>query len=136
MDHAADPTSPESSSRQRTAAVILIVEDGAATREVWAAALRDAGFRVLTADSKAAGLALLRDRRHVDVVLTDYWLGDGHGESLLREAAAEGLMRDVGALICTAHLSVDSSSYAPVIHKPIEAGRLVATVRAVLAGLP
>lgn len=115
---------------------VLLVEDDADTLEQWELALREAGFRVRTAESCAAGLAALGDAETIDVIVCDYWLRDGTGEQLLREATRLGLPVARRALLCTAHASVSTSSYASVLHKPIEPEDLVARVRELLPANP
>lgn len=111
---------------------VLLVEDNADTRELWELALREAGFHVLTAQSAAEGLAALRGDERIDVAVCDYWLPDGTGEQLLREAMRWELLPPGRALLCTAHESVSTSSYAPVLHKPMAPEDLVARVRELL----
>jgi DNA-binding NtrC family response regulator len=109
------------------------VDDPDDNRELLALAFRAEGFRVFVAESMTAGLAWLRSGASIDFVVTDYWLGDGVGERMLRQAYEEGLMRGVGgALICTSHGSVEASSYARVVHEPIGPRDLVALVRRLL----
>ena len=120
------------SSRLQT---ILVVEDIADTRDLWALAFRKAGYHVVVADSCAAALDVLRkEGKRIDFVVTDYWLGDGYCEAMLRDAVAKGDLQTGKALICTAFRSVQNSSYAArVLYKPIVGAELVARVGEILA---
>ena len=113
---------------------ILVIDDVDDTRELWALAFRKAGFRVLVADSCATALRVLREERGIDFVVTDYWLGDGSCESVLRTAVHGGDLRNGAALICTALPSLEKSSYAAgVVHKPIVTEELIERVRELLS---
>jgi CheY-like chemotaxis protein len=96
-----------------------------------AVALQTQGHSV--AEAADAGEAL----RHLksgsfDVVLTDYELPDKTGATLLREAAASGLLGNATALIVTAHTAPEDVEGFDVIHKPINLDHLMAQVRRVL----
>ena len=114
---------------------ILVVEDLPDTRDLWALAFRKAGYRVLVADSCATALDVLREKgTRIDFVVTDYWLGDGYCEAMLRDAVANGDLQTGKALICTAFRSIQNSSYAArVVYKPIIGAELVARVGELLS---
>jgi DNA-binding response OmpR family regulator len=66
---------------------ILIVEDEADMAATYERLLRRAGHRVVTADSRAAGLQLLKSVRP-KLVISDLRLPDGDGLDVLRAACA------------------------------------------------
>ncbi len=66
---------------------ILVVEDDASLRRVIEFTLEEAGYRILTADSGEAGLALFR-REKPPVVVTDIQMPGISGYDLLREVKA------------------------------------------------
>ena len=90
---------------------------------------------MLVADSCAAAIQVLREEAAaVDFVVTDYWLGDGYCEAMLRYAVASGALETGKALICTAFHSIQASSYAArVVYKPVMTAELVASVAEILS---
>ena len=77
------------------APTILIVEDTAETRELYAVAFASNGYRVLTAESGEAGLRVLRqcrvDQCRVDALVVDYDLPGATGSTFLHQAFNEQL---------------------------------------------
>src|SRR5262245_39537820 len=110
---------------------ILAVDDSP-TMLQWIIGVLEGEFQVSSADSVAKGLDLLK-RAPVDVVLTDYDLGDGTGIDLLR--AATGGDSHAAGILMTAHRDaedvreVQKSGRVLVLFKPVEAAQLVAWVR-------
>ena len=116
---------------------VLIVEDARDTREFFAVALEDAGYRVLCADSVRQALELLRAGGRVDVVVADYNLGDGTGAELIHQASNEGHL-DVTvtpALICTAYRYVELPPHVAMVHKPIGPNELLVEIARVLGAV-
>jgi CheY-like chemotaxis protein len=111
---------------------ILVVEDAPDVRDYFAASLRDAGYRVLDAESVHQALALLRGRRGVDAILADYNLGDGTGAELIHQAGNEGLFDPVRqpAVICTAYQYVELPPHAVMLHKPVDPAELLRAIHA------
>jgi DNA-binding response OmpR family regulator len=66
---------------------ILVVEDEADMAATYERLLRRAGHRVVTADSRAAGLQLLTSVR-LKLVISDLRLPDGDGLDIVRAACA------------------------------------------------
>jgi CheY-like chemotaxis protein len=106
---------------------ILIVDDTWETRDVYALVFEDAGYRVLCAASVREALHILRAGR-VDVVLSDYSLGDGTGVDVIERATAERLLEGTPVLICTSHPHVTVPRGVSVVHKPISPGELLRAV--------
>jgi CheY-like chemotaxis protein len=106
---------------------ILVVEDAADVREYFATSLRDAGYRVVDAESVQQALGLLRAGRGVDAILADYNLGDGTGAELIHQAGNEGLFDAARkpAVICTAYRYVELPPHAVMLHKPIDPTELL-----------
>ncbi|MET0337264.1 MAG: response regulator [Caulobacter sp.] len=78
----------------QTAAPILIVEDDVLVRMVAAAALEDAGYRVIEADCAAEALQVLAGDEAVSILFTDINMPGMDGLELARLASAQrpGLM--------------------------------------------
>jgi two-component system KDP operon response regulator KdpE len=68
---------------ERDGAVILVIEDDRATRQVLARELIAAGYRVVEAEDAATGLERFADRRP-DLVLLDLGLPDRDGSEVIR----------------------------------------------------
>ena len=83
---------------------ILVIDDEAAQREALAGYLQKRGFRVLTADSGRAGVAVL-DEQPVDLILTDFRMSDLDGMDVLREARR--INPEVEVVMITAYGSVE-----------------------------
>jgi DNA-binding NtrC family response regulator len=77
---------------------VLVIEDNDDLRTVLVTLLRRFGCDARGAPSARAGLSelLVRD---VDLVITDWKLGDGTGGALLDAAAAAGVLVGVGVII-------------------------------------
>lgn len=60
-------------------AAILVVEDDAANRELFLAALRRKGFQVAGVAGAKEAFALSRHHEPIDLLIADVWLPDGSG---------------------------------------------------------
>jgi CheY-like chemotaxis protein len=109
---------------------VLIVEDTADTRELFAGILAEAGFRIVLADSVRQALGLLRAGTSADVILVDYSLGDGTGAELIHQARNEGHVdaRATPAVLCTGYRYVELPPDVTILHKPIEPNELLHSV--------
>lgn len=117
---------------------ILVVEDAEDVREYFATSLRDAGYRVIDAESVQDALRVLRAGKAVDAILADYNLADGTGSELIHQAGNEGFF-DAGrqpALICTAYRYVELPPHASMLHKPIHPGDLLRAMETAFATAP
>ena len=114
---------------------LLIVDDEVAQREALAGYLRKRGFQVHTADSGAAGLAVL-DAEVVDLVLTDYRMPDMDGMAVLQ--AARQRNPDIEVVLITAFGSVTGAVDAMregafhYLEKPVDLDALDAIVERAL----
>ncbi len=73
---------------QREGALILVIEDDGATREVLARELSGAGYRVVEAEDARSGLERFAARRP-DLVLLDLGLPDRDGSEVIRAIRRE-----------------------------------------------
>ena len=88
--HDARPQSPRAAaSAPRPGAVILLVDDDAAVRDVTAAMLRDLGYTVREAASGEGALALLDDEARIDLAVIDFAMPVMSGAELARHVRAK-----------------------------------------------
>ncbi len=111
---------------------ILVVDDEAPLREIFADVLRKAGFAVLAAADGREALALIREKAPA-MVVSDIRMPGMSGLDLLREARA---VRDgLPFLLVTAYASVKDAVQAlklgavDYLEKPVDLDELVAAVR-------
>ena len=117
---------------------ILVVEDAPDVRECFVASLREAGYRVIDAESVEDALCVLRTGQAVDAILVDYNLGDGSGAELIHQARNEGLFEPESqpALICTAYRYVELPPHTRMLHKPIHPADLLRAMKMAFASRP
>jgi two-component system sensor histidine kinase/response regulator len=84
---------------------ILLIDDDANIRSVFGTVLRDQGYRVLEADSGAAGYTLACEQIP-DLILTDIAMPGGDGEELLRNIRSNPDLSDKQVVLMTGHLQV------------------------------
>lgn len=98
---------PGSPARGTPPVQVLVVEDDPVTADAHALYVsRVAGFSVAgVAHSRAEALRAL-ERSHVDLILLDLYLPDGHGLALLRSLRAAGRTTDVFAVTSARDLTV------------------------------
>jgi CheY-like chemotaxis protein len=92
--------------------VVLVVEDNSDLRSLLVEMLACLGYDARAASSAKAGLASLL-RGDVDVVITDWMLGDATGGSMLEQAQAAGVLADVGVIIYSASSSASKPKTLP-----------------------
>lgn len=97
---------------------ILIVEDNQEALELYGMAFESAGYEVSSATSVAEAMEHLRARRF-DVLLADYYLGDGTGVDVIERADAEGLLAETPAMICSSNPGIPMPPGVLLVHKPI-----------------
>ena len=111
---------------------ILVVDDEASNRLSMERILQRAGYRVLSAESGAEGLALLR-KENVSLLLTDLKMPGMSGLELLK--AARKLAPDVEVIVLTAYGTVETAVGAmkegayDFISKPLKRIELLSAVR-------
>jgi len=109
---------------------LLIVEDDPDGREILAELFRRHRWRVVAVATGEAGLTELRSGG-IDMVISDENLDGASGSAMLREAALEGLLSDVDALMYTSQAeSLDVPPGVRVLHKPLAIEVLVEEVEA------
>jgi CheY-like chemotaxis protein len=119
------------SHQSRERARVLVVDDNDDVRQMMAVALQTHGHAVEEAADAGEAIRHLQEGSF-DVVLTDYELPDKTGTTLLKEAAASGLLGHATALIVTARTQPEGAEGFSVIPKPIDLDRLMAQVRGVV----
>ena len=98
---------------------ILLVEDHDDTREMIATALRGRGYQVDHAALPDEGIALLRQTGY-DLVVSHYNLPGKTAADMLKEAAAEGLLKDTPTLVVTAHPDPQGVEPTSIVRKPLD----------------
>jgi DNA-binding response OmpR family regulator len=98
---------------------LLIVEDDTDGREMLAELFRMHRWDVTPVGTTMAAMDELRCREF-DVIITDENLDGRSGSSMLREAAAEGLLRDVAVVMFTAEQDrLEVPPHVRVLRKPL-----------------
>jgi two-component system, NtrC family, response regulator PilR len=119
------------------AGAVLVVDDEPDMRTSYERLLRRMGYRVIHADSRAAGLAALQAEPLV-LVVSDLRLGDGSGLDVI--AAARDAPAPVPSIVVTGFLSAESRRAAlevgasGFLAKPFAAREFTALVARVLDG--
>lgn len=98
---------------------ILLVEDNEDIREGLTDLLESEGYSVAGSGSAEEGLALLR-AQSFHLVITDYMLPGQNGGWMLEQAAREERLRDMGAVMITAHPRVRPPQGVRLVHKPLD----------------
>jgi len=117
---------------------VLVVEDDAAVRGATRMLLKAEGYRVLAVASLAQALQHVHDGNGVDLLITDYHLGDDATGTEVIAALREALGVPLRAVLMTGDTSTAISElprdpYLRVASKPIDAEQLLTLLRALLA---
>ena len=116
-------------------ALILLVDDDNAVREVTAALLRELGHMVVEAGSGGAALDLLEREPNIDLVLVDFAMPGMNGAEVARQAQARRPALPILFVTGFADRSALAGiGEAHIIGKPFVADELADKVRAALAG--
>ncbi|MDQ1156910.1 PAS domain S-box-containing protein [Sphingomonas sp. SORGH_AS 950] len=116
---------------------VLIVDDEATVRLMIADVLRDMGYRVIEAGDSAAGLALLRSDRRIDLLVTDVGLPGGMNGRQMAEAGRE-LRPYLNIMFITGYAEsavLNSGHLAPgmqLLTKPFTVDALVTGIQAAM----
>ncbi len=115
---------------------ILLVEDEEMIRTLSERALRQQGYRVLTAEDGATALHIARRQPHIDLLLTDLVMPGVHGVDLASRLQLErpGL-RVLFISGYSEHPAITFDLSVTLLVKPFTADRLVEEVGRTLAGL-
>ena len=127
---AGKPAGPEASIRRRQAELILVVDDEAAMRESLVLALKNNGYRVVTAAEGDQGLAVfLQHRAEIRAVITDLIMPVVNGPDLI--AALRAIEPGVVILGMTGRLGrpggqgFEALNLAAVLTKPFSGPELL-----------
>jgi putative two-component system response regulator len=116
---------------------VVVIDDHVATAELVTEILTSAGYRVTTATSGVAGLALLR-REPPDLVVLDVALPDLDGYAISAELRHDPVLRRVPIILLTTLRNIDDRLRAlhagadEFISKPVEQIELLIRVRALI----
>lgn len=127
--------------RKRSRARILLVEDYADTRELYAEALRGCGYEVDDVADGAAALERARAERP-DLVLLDLGLPGIDGFEVAQELRKDPQMAGVSVVLVSAYVHENARELAGkagallALPKPCSPEELIAAVRAVLSLRP
>jgi DNA-binding response OmpR family regulator len=91
--------------------MVLLIDDAADSRDAFEVFLGTCGFRVVTADDGAAGLALAREARP-DVVIVDMGLPGMDGWETTRRLRADPVTRGACILAVTGHATGEARQRA------------------------
>jgi len=118
---------------------VLLVEDDVAVRDATRLLLKVEGYQVFPVASLAEALEKVREVEGVDLIVTDYHLGDGETGIQVIKALREALGTTLKAVLITGDTStaikdLPSDPSLRVASKPIKAEELLGMLRALLTG--
>lgn len=125
--------------RRTPAQSVLLIDDDADCRWLYATALEHAGFRVMLAETGAEGIRLAAER-HPDVILLDLRLPDMHGADVARAIRRDPQFRDTPIVAITASVSrhdraeLLAEGFTDALLKPIYPALVVKAVQGWFAG--
>jgi CheY-like chemotaxis protein len=122
--------------RGQTEAVVLLVDDDSAVREVTAGILEDLGYSVLEAANGRTALTLFDSNPHIDLVLLDFAMPGMNGAEVARELRAR--RPDLPILFATGFadaLALTEADDGQVVRKPYVEEELAAKLSAELERL-
>jgi two-component system CheB/CheR fusion protein len=113
---------------------VLLVEDDIAVRNATKLLLRSEGYVVETAESLADALQRAQEMAQLDLLLTDYHLGQGESGLEVLSAVRERLGKRVKAVLITGDTSaavreLRADTQLRVASKPIQAEELLEMLR-------
>lgn len=116
-------------------ATILIVDDEPLVLELAERALARSGYDVLAVQSGPEALEILKQKRPIDLVLSDVVMPGMSGPELLK--SVKQLSPSTAAVLMSGYLSADQIDAAvPFVRKPFSLPTLVGTVSRVLESCP
>lgn len=121
-----------------TPARIVLVEDDAAVRNATRLLLKTEGYHVSAVGSMAEALDHVRQDARVDLLVTDYHLGDGETGTQVIAGVREAVGRPLRVVLITGDTSSAMRTLAPdpltrLASKPIDAEELLNLLRVLLA---
>jgi CheY-like chemotaxis protein len=120
--------------KHRKGAIILLVDDDSAVREVTASMLRELGYVVLEVGSGGAALELLDRQATIDLVVLDFAMPGMNGMELAREVNSK--FPRLPILFVTGYAdetALEELSDAKLVKKPFVGDELADKVHAALA---
>ncbi|HEY6926779.1 MAG TPA: CHASE3 domain-containing protein [Steroidobacteraceae bacterium] len=113
---------------------VLIVDDDRAVLDATRLLLKVEGYRVSVAASFDAAIDKVRESNDIDVLVTDFHLGDGRLGTDVARAVTEALGRTVRTVLITgdtssAMRSIAQDSHIRLASKPIKADELLSVLR-------
>jgi PAS domain S-box-containing protein len=128
----ATPATPEPDGELNGKITVLVVDDDALIAMSTVGMLEDLGHEVLEAHSGDRALEILRDRRTIDLLVTDYSMPRMNGVQLA--TAARDIRPDLPVLLATgyAELPAGSGHDLPRIGKPYRQNQLAAEIAKLL----
>ena len=130
----ASPPSPAPAKRRTGDAVILLVDDDSAVREVTSSILHDLGYRVVEAGSGGSALEALDDLEKVDLVLLDFAMPGMNGAEVAREIMAR--RPSLPVLFATGYADAKALIAAGedrIVHKPFVESELGEKIAGILS---
>ena len=120
-----------------TQAHILLVEDDAGVRNATRMLLKSEGYDVAAVASLAEALEQVRQGARVDLLMTDYHLGDGEIGTQVITRLREELAKPLGAVLMTGDTSSAIRELPPdpltrIASKPVNSEELLSLLRAML----
>jgi CheY-like chemotaxis protein len=109
----------------------MIIEDDADTRDAMSQLLTGAGYRVIASDEGRKALELAEATRP-SVVVLDLVTSGMNGWEFLEHKGEIAALSGVPIVVVTGSASAPPRSATAVLRKPVEAGKLLATIRGLL----
>jgi signal transduction histidine kinase len=131
---ASEPHHAASADTRTAGAVVLLVDDDAAVREVTSGILRNLGYTVIEAGSGGAALDLFDRNPQVDLVLLDFAMPGMNGAEVARELRTR--RPDVSILFATGYADTGAlidTDQAQLIQKPYVEAQVASKIAAKLA---
>ena len=132
-------TSQERKAEGKRPPRVLVVDDGATTRDLLRSALTAAGYEVLTAGDGEEALRVLAREGAVDLVITDVQMPGVDGITLTRRLRSDPAWRDIPIIILTIQArpedirrGLEAGATAYLTKQDFEEGTLLETIEQVL----
>lgn len=121
-------------------ATVLVVEDNADAREIFALTLSTNGYQVIEAENGAEGLERLKEFVDVDVILTDLRMPIMDGFEMAAAIKASPALRHIPIVVLTATPLADKAAmlrqFAALLLKPCSMDELLRTIATALSSEP
>lgn len=121
---------------------IMIVEDNIVSAKLVEGLLEKAGYQTVTAKNGKEALELLPTLCNIQLIITDYLMPEMNGIELVQQLKMLPGLRDIPAIILSAHCDVPTAMVARDLHcnsllvKPVKKGQLLERVEQVLRRQP